>query len=354
MSSTSRRNSKSERQSLFFHDLASPVSVHRAGGRFTTPGQAATVSALWHGNFGGSEPPPPPVFTLEDRVDFSPEPTLGEFPGSPEQGSDSRTPKTSQGYLSSPSRRSRVEASSSVLANGWLQAAKQQHQHSPGSASWWSPVKSGEPEQEERGRGSPVDGVVQPGALIMLPPVREAVRPEMQRNNLPIGTLDEEEWVTVYGFSPGDTNLVLREFEKCGTILKHVSGPRDANWIHILYQNHYDAQRALGKNGAQINSVLIIGVKPVDHAQRQYLDERLNSSNNASILIPFFTPRTAFGRSTGASIARGGIGVTTRPNTILNGGGASATSVKGQRSTGAIASPAKSVMSKVMDLMFGI
>lgn len=37
-------------------------------------------------------------------------------------------------------------------------------------------------------------------------------------------------------FSPADTNLVLREFEKCGVILKHVTGPRDANWMHILFQ----------------------------------------------------------------------------------------------------------------------
>lgn len=37
-------------------------------------------------------------------------------------------------------------------------------------------------------------------------------------------------------FSPADTNLVLREFEKCGVILKHIPGPRDANWMHILYQ----------------------------------------------------------------------------------------------------------------------
>ncbi|XP_020585090.1 nuclear pore complex protein NUP35 [Phalaenopsis equestris] len=353
MSSTSRRNSKSERQSIFFHDLASPVSIHRAGGRFTTPGQAAAVSALWHENLGGSEPPPPPVFTLEDRVDFSPEPNIGEFPTSPELGSGSRTPKHSHGYLSSP-HSGRAEANSSVLSNGGLRAAKQQHQHSPGSSSWWSPVKAVEPEQEEKGRGSPVDGVVQSRALIMLPPLTEAVRPEMQKNNLHMETLDEEEWVTVYGFAPGDTNLVLREFEKCGTILKHLPGPRDANWMHILYQNRYDARRALGKNGAQINSVLIIGVKPVDYAQRQYLDERLNSSNHASLLIPSFSPRTTYGRSTSSSIAASGIGVTARPNTHLNGGGAFATDGKGQRSTGAIASPAKSVVSKVMDLMFGI
>ncbi|PKU76470.1 nuclear pore complex protein NUP35-like [Dendrobium catenatum] len=204
MGSTSRRNYKSERQSLFFHDLASPVSVHRAGGRFTIPGQAAALSAQWHENFGGSEPPPPPVFTLEDRLEFSPEPTLGEFPASPELGSDSRTPNPSRGYLSSPSlHRSRAaELSSSVLENGGFQLAKQQHQHqhSPGSASWWSPLKTGEPELEKKGRGSPVDGEVQPGALIMLPPPREAVRPEMQRNNLSMGALNEEEWVTVYGY----------------------------------------------------------------------------------------------------------------------------------------------------------
>ena len=39
-----------------------------------------------------------------------------------------------------------------------------------------------------------------------------------------------------FRFSPADTNLVLREFEKCGEILKHVPGPRDANWMHILYK----------------------------------------------------------------------------------------------------------------------
>jgi len=37
-------------------------------------------------------------------------------------------------------------------------------------------------------------------------------------------------------FSPTDTNLILREFEKCGVILKHVPGPQSANWMHILYQ----------------------------------------------------------------------------------------------------------------------
>lgn len=42
--------------------------------------------------------------------------------------------------------------------------------------------------------------------------------------------------ILIFRFGPGDTNLVLREFEKCGVILKHIPGPRDANWMHILYQ----------------------------------------------------------------------------------------------------------------------
>lgn len=347
MSSASRRNPRSERQSLFFQDLASPVSVHRAGGRFTTPNQATAVSTLWHENFGGSEPPPPPVFTLEDRVDFSPEPSPGELPTSPELGSGSRTPKPSHGYFSSPSpHKKRAESSSSAMANGGSQAAKQ-HQ-SPGSASWWSPANTAENEQEGKGRGSPVDGIVQPGALIMLPPPREVVRPEMQRNSLPMGALDEEEWVTVYGFAPGDTNLVLREFEKCGTVLKHIPGPGDANWMHILYQNRYDAQRALGKNGAQINSVLIIGVKPVDPSQRQYLSESLNGSNHASFPVSSFAPRATYGRR-----VDGGTSIAPRTNQP-NGGVAAAADSKGLRAAGAIASPAKSVVSKVIDLMFGI
>ncbi|KAL6971296.1 Nucleoporin nup35 [Sarracenia purpurea var. burkii] len=64
MSTTARGTSKFGGQSLFSHDLASPVSTLRAGGgsKFTTPGQAAAVSALWRENFANSDLlPPPPV-----------------------------------------------------------------------------------------------------------------------------------------------------------------------------------------------------------------------------------------------------------------------------------------------------
>jgi len=78
----------------------------------------------------------------------------------------------------------------------------QQNQQGSSGLSWWSPTtpaKSGS-EQDEKGKNSPVEGVVQPVALITLPPPREVARPEIQRNCFPAGNLNEEEWVTVYGY----------------------------------------------------------------------------------------------------------------------------------------------------------
>ncbi|GAV77553.1 Nup35_RRM domain-containing protein [Cephalotus follicularis] len=333
MSTTVSRTPKSGRQSLFYQDLASPISARR--GKFSTPGQAAAVSALWRDKFGSSDLPPPPMYTLEDRLDFSPESGMLDYPVSPDVKSDPRTPVHSSGRdFLSPSGKSKSEAGTSfAVMNG------QQSQQGFGSSSWWSPAKgSGSAEQEEKGKGSPVEGVVQPGALITLPPPREVARPEMQRNCVPVGNLDEEEWVTVYGFSLVDTNLILREFEKCGVILKHVPGPRDANWMHILYQNRSDAQKALSKSGKQINGVLIVGVKPVDSVQRQALNERLNTQGFMP-LPPTSSLRTSESYGFKASPS---------PYYLQSSG------TGAKQSGSAIASPAKSMVSKIMDLMFGV
>lgn len=339
------------RQSLFFHDLASPVSTRRGGsGKFSTPGQAAAVSALWRENFASSDLPPPPIFTLEDRSDFSPESGIADYPVSPDANSNPRTPVQSSGNdFSTPKNKSVASTSFTLIGNkseastSYALMGKQQSKQSPASGmSWWLPGKSGGGgsvgEGDDKGKGSPVDGVVHPGALITLPPPREVARPEMQRNSLPVEALDEEVWVTVYGFSPGDTNLVIREFEKCGVILKHVPGPRDANWMHILYQSRADAQKALGKNGMQINGALIIGVKPVDPMQRQALNQRLNNQGFVP-LPPPSSSRIADPISFKAS---------PHPYYLQNG------SSNTRQSGGTIAAPAKSVVYKVMDLMFGV
>ncbi|KAL8153150.1 hypothetical protein V2J09_010910 [Rumex salicifolius] len=336
MSAKVNRTPKSGRQSLFLNDLATPVSSRR--GKFSTPGQAAAVSALWRENFSSSDLPPPPMFTLEDRADFSPEMGIADYPMSPEARSDPRTPIPGQGSggreLSLTPLKGRSEPSTSY----GVSSGSHLNQQGSSGLSWMSQGRSNE--QEERGKGSPVEGVVQPGALITLPPPREVAMPEKKRSSFPVGSLNEEEWVTVYGFSPGDTNMVLREFEKCGVILHHVPGPRSANWMHILFQNRSDAQKALSKDGKQMNGVLIVGVKPVDPMQRQALSEMVNNHGFTSSLPP---PSCSQGFEPNTSRT-----VQFRPNNLQNGIGG------GRQPMGAIAAPAKSVVSKVMDLMFGV
>ncbi|XP_050235068.1 nuclear pore complex protein NUP35 [Mercurialis annua] len=331
---TNRTPKSSGGRSLFYQDLASPISARK--GKFTSPGQAAAVSALWRENFGGSDLPPPPMYTLEDRSDFSPESGIPDYPLSPEAKSDPRSPKHVSGREFMTPMNSKAEASTS-RTNSFALMSGSQNQQGSASSSWWSPAKASGGDQEDKGKGSPVEGVVQPGALITLPQPREVARPEIQRNNFPAGNLDEEEWVTVYGFTPVDINEVLREFEKCGVIVKHVFGPRNANWMHILYQSRSDARKALSKNGFQINGVLMVGVKPVDPIQRQALNERLNNQGFMT-LPPAPSARTAELKTPGAS----------RPYYLQNG------SSSARQSGGAIASPAKSVVSKIFDVMFGI
>ncbi|KAI7752019.1 hypothetical protein M8C21_009200 [Ambrosia artemisiifolia] len=335
MTSTVHRTPKStNRQSLFFNDLATPVTNRRSGsGKFTTPGQAAAVSALWRENFATSDLPPPPMFTLEDRSDFSPEP---DYPVP--------SPDYSNPITTTPSKTPNNKFFSTPINNININNKSPQSNANASpvvGSSWWS--AGGRSEGDDKGKGlntglgsgsgSPVDGVVQrqQGGLLTLPQPREVARPDVKRDSVPMGSVDEEEWVTVYGFSPADTNLVLREFEKCGVILKHVLGPRDSNWMHILYQSRFDAQKALSKNGMQLNGALIIGVKPVDPMQRQSLSDRLH--NQGFMPIPPSSTRKpdpiAFNASTRAH------------NQTPHSGGT-------------MASPAKSMVSKIVDLMFGL
>ncbi|GAB2228073.1 hypothetical protein Droror1_Dr00009903 [Drosera rotundifolia] len=315
-------------QSLLFSDLASasPLSSRRP-----TSGQAAAVSALWRENFSSSDLPPPPIFTLDDRSEFSPETGVGsEYPLGFSPEGRSATPVRGSGGGGSE----RGQGKGEVLG-----------------LNWWSPGKGGggggSVGEEEKGKGSPVEGVVQgERALITVPAPREVARPEGRRSvsgsggeggGFVGGGVDEEEWVTVYGFLPADTNFVLREFEKCGVILKHVPGPRNANWMHILYQNRSDAQRALSKNGMLVNGILIVGVKPADPLQQQVLNERINNQGFMTLSLP--SPS----RSSEPTPSK-----TMRPYYVSNG----ISSAK--QPTGAIASPEKSVVSKIMDLMFGL
>ncbi|XBJ19392.1 hypothetical protein VPH35_010373 [Triticum aestivum] len=319
-----RRGGRAARQSPFFRDLASPIPSHRGGGgsRFASPA-AAPPSAT---------PPPPPLFTLDDRfaaADFSPDPTASDLlpvasSPSPRAGAGSRSPSwdRSRGKASAP--------------------------------------------------GSPMDGVVEPPRkeLLALPPpsspctpppptataeapspvtpATEAARTEPAAPASE-GKADGEEWVTVFGFSLRDTNLVLREFEKCGVILRHHSGPREGNWIHILYQHSYDARKALQKNGIQLCSGVIIGVKHIDPMHRQQLDDRLAGIKQGGFMVSLPSKSLVLKSSTGASNQLGALPRPYDPKSSTN-----VIRDAGRRTTGSVAAPAKSIVTNVMDLIFGI
>ncbi|EEC70120.1 hypothetical protein OsI_00787 [Oryza sativa Indica Group] len=313
----------------FLRDLSSPISsaVRLPPASLRRETQGSTTPP----------PPPPPLLFLDDLSHHSPSPR----PATPPQAA-AMSPSPP------PPHRGGLFSSNPLRSNG-----------SPSPDAWWSSSR-----EEMAREGSPVDGVVHPQqhpspttasgqqsqqqkvTLITLPPPREVARPEMPKDSTPsAGRVDEEEWVTVFGFLPGDTNLVLREFEKCGIVLRHVPGPRDANWMHILYQSRHDAQKALAKHGQQLNSVLIIGVKQVDPWQRQYLNEKTNENFQVGATDPFPSQHVAPSSFTTRN-ALAPLPSNSMPNGIGNGSGRGA--------LGAIASPTKSVLSKVMDLMFGL
>lgn len=155
---------------------------------------SAAIFALWCENFSGLDLLPPPVFTLEDRSDFSLESGIPYYLLSIEVKLDPRTPIQSSGQDFLISWKGKSETSTFYAMMG-----AQQNQQGLAGLSWWSPTtpaKSGS-EQDEKGKNSLVEGVVHPVALITLPPPREVARLEIQRNCLPAWNLNEEEWIAV-------------------------------------------------------------------------------------------------------------------------------------------------------------
>ncbi|CAA6672873.1 unnamed protein product [Spirodela intermedia] len=342
MSATVQRSvPRSERRPLFYRDLASPVA-HR--GNFATSGQAAAVSTLWREKFGGKKPLRRRSSRWTSVLTSLLRPGWG-FSFFPGFRSEMRTPSPLAASPFPLTGRSE-ESTSGVAFTGRSQSIEYQQQQTPGISTWWSPTKSSDDRYYEKGKGSHVDGVVHSGPLITLPTPREAVKPGLQRNVVPIVNISEA-WVTVYGFPPCDTNLILREFEKCGAILRHVPGPGMPTGCIFSIRfalfpfNQYDAQKALAKNGLQMNSLLIVGVKHVHPTSCQFLDETISSSDPVgcsevpSPLQPSLSGRTP----------------SSRPYHLNSN--STAISESG-RLAAVVATPTKSIGAKVIDLIFGV
>lgn len=321
MSSRVQRSSrKGVYHSQFYRDLSSPMKLDFAA---QSQPSSSSYSSPWRHTFDGPDPPPPPILSLEERHDFPADgpPPDHEFK-SPVRTSSPSSPTIFVHFKST-----------TPVAQG--EAAPSNFQ-TPGSSKWRSPPlwDGGEKQQEK----SPVlrDGQQrQERGLFTLSPPPDTVRPENQAN----GDANDQNWVIVYGFTPADTNLVLREFEKCGTILKHVPGPCGSNWMHIWYQNTYDVKKALQKNGMQISATVMVGVKPLDPLQCHALTEK--AKVGGFMVLP---PRSP-GKVTASTSS---MKASSRPYYLQQ------PNEGGQHFSGAIASPSRSTISRIIDLIFGI
>jgi nuclear pore complex protein Nup53 len=118
--------------------------------------------------------------------------------------------------------------------------------------------------------------------------------------------------------------------------------------VYLVLKRSYDARKALQKNGIQLSSGIIVGVKPIDPMHRQQLDQRLFGSNQGGFMVSL--PSKSFAlKSTGAPNQLGPLPRPYDPkaNTNVNRDA-------GRRATGSVAAPAKSIVTNVMDLIFGI
>ena len=118
--------------------------------------------------------------------------------------------------------------------------------------------------------------------------------------------------------------------------------------VYFFLKRSYDARKALQKNGIQLSSGLIVGVKSIDPVHRKQLDERLIGSNQGGFMVSLPSKSLTL-KSTGASNQLGALPRPYDPKTNTN-----VNRDAGRRATGSVAAPAKSIVTNVMDLIFGI
>lgn len=94
------------------------------------------------------------------------------------------------------------------------------------------------------------------------------------------GVKNFEFWVTVFGFPPASTSIVLSHFSGCGTILDKVCSA--GNWIHLRFSSRGECEKALLYNGKIIGNNLMIGV--IRCQDESILEkENVNESQQASV-----------------------------------------------------------------------
>lgn len=67
-------------------------------------------------------------------------------------------------------------------------------------------------------------------------------------------------WITVYGFSPAATSMILSHFSQCGTILEKVFPPQSGNWVHLRFASSLECDKAHNYHERILANSIMIGV----------------------------------------------------------------------------------------------
>lgn len=71
---------------------------------------------------------------------------------------------------------------------------------------------------------------------------------------------DADFWVTIFGFSPGVSSMILQHFTMCGTIVDVVHAPQNGNWMHVRFASRIECDKALNYNLKVIANNVMVGV----------------------------------------------------------------------------------------------
>lgn len=95
-------------------------------------------------------------------------------------------------------------------------------------------------------------------------------------------------WITVYGFSPAATSMILSHFAQCGTILDKVYPPQSGNWVHLRFASSLECDKALNYHERILANSIMIGVtycKDLTIIDKENLERNKYGLGN----LPFFS-----------------------------------------------------------------
>ncbi|XP_022234180.1 nucleoporin Nup35 [Drosophila obscura] len=90
-------------------------------------------------------------------------------------------------------------------------------------------------------------------------------------------------WVTIFGYVPGSSSMVLQHFTLCGTIVEVSHAPKNGNWMHVRFSSRIESDKALNFNQKVIGGNVMVGVTSC--TEKSIVDkENCNASLSTSSL----------------------------------------------------------------------